>query len=99
MFGDVKSKEKCRKPVQIGKGAASQGFGKLSLRTQNATTGAEARTDFGALRGAEAPLFHVTAGGYGSEAKSKSKTKNRTKNKVKVSGRGRPLYTLQGTHV
>jgi hypothetical protein len=47
-----------------------------------------------ALRGAEAPLFHVTAGGYGSEAKSKSKTKNRTKNKVKVSGRGRPLYTL-----
>jgi len=60
MFGDVKSKEKCRKPVQIGKGAASQGCGKLSLRTQNATTGAEARTDFGALRGAEAPLFHVT---------------------------------------
>jgi len=96
MFGDVKSKEKCRKPVQIGKGAASQGCGKLSLRTQNATTGAEARTDFGALRGAEAPLFHVTAGGSGSEAKSKSKskTKNRTKNKVKVSGRGRPLYTL-----
>jgi len=28
---------------------------------QNATTGAEARADWAALRGAEAPLFHGTA--------------------------------------
>jgi hypothetical protein len=32
------------------------------LRAQNATTGAEARADLGALRGAEAPLFHGAAG-------------------------------------
>jgi hypothetical protein len=29
---------------------------------QNATTGAEARSDFAALRGAEAPLFHGSVG-------------------------------------
>jgi hypothetical protein len=33
-----------------------------SLWKTQATTGAEARLHFGLLRGAEAPLFHVTAG-------------------------------------
>jgi hypothetical protein len=34
---------------------------KKLLSMQNTTTGAEARTDSGALRGAEAPLFHGNA--------------------------------------
>jgi hypothetical protein len=41
-------------------GTAEEVARKIAIDT-NATTGAEARADFGALRGAEAPLFHGIA--------------------------------------
>jgi hypothetical protein len=47
------------------------------------------------LRGAEAPLFHVTA--HVSVFQVAARIADQVQ--FKVSGRGRPLYTLQGTHV
>jgi len=46
--------------VWLGYGTTKEVAEKL-VDDKNATTGAEARIDSGALRGAQAPLFHVAA--------------------------------------